>query len=86
MNTTTEKYRPESRLIEDPDRLRTLYQDEALSVREIADKHATVSHTVVHEALVEYGIPTAETGREQDSGSETAEVRNPNPDWSRASD
>lgn len=64
---TTEKYKPDSRLIDDPEDLRRLYQDEGLSIREIAEEHASVGRTRVCEALHEYGIPSDEDDKESDS-------------------
>lgn len=53
---TPSKYQPDDRLIDDPEQLRKLKHDEGLSIREIAEEHAEVSRTAVHEALVEHGI------------------------------
>lgn len=53
---TPGKYQPDDRLIDDPDELRKLKKEEGLSVREIAEDHAEVGRTAVHDALVEYGI------------------------------
>ena len=53
---TNDKYKPEPRLIDDPKKLRELYQKDDLTVREIAKEHASVSRTSVWNALHEHGI------------------------------
>jgi hypothetical protein len=39
-NTTPKKYRPDPRLVDQPNKLERLYCDEGLSIREIVDDHA----------------------------------------------
>jgi len=56
MSAVPKKYQPTKRLIDNPQRLETLYCNRDLSVREIADRHATVGRTRVNQALQEHGI------------------------------
>lgn len=55
MSTVPSKYQPSQRLIDNPTRLAELRQ-QGLSIREIADEHASVSVARVHQALKEYGL------------------------------
>jgi hypothetical protein len=57
---TSQKYKPDSRPIDDPEKLRKLYQKDGLSIREIAKEHASVGRTSVHSALQEAGITGAD--------------------------
>jgi hypothetical protein len=61
MSAVPNKYQPTQRLINDPKRLYELYVEEDMTIREIADKKATVSRTRVGDALKEYGITNDET-------------------------
>ncbi len=87
MATTPSKYQPSERLIDNQERLRKLYCDDGLTVREIAEQEATVGKTRVSEALKEYGITSEDDSDvEQDSasavGPPTTESPNTTVTWS----
>ena len=56
MSTQQNPYQPQPRLIDQPHRLETLYCERGLTVREIAENHASVTKTPVYEALREHSI------------------------------
>lgn len=55
-----QKYEPSTRLIENESRLRTLYVERDLTVREIAEEYAEVGRTMVDQALQQHGITDGE--------------------------
>lgn len=59
--STPSKYEAATRLVDDPDRLRELYHERGLSIRQIAQNYADVGRTRVSEALREHGIQTDAT-------------------------
>lgn len=61
MSSTPERYQPSPRLVDQPDELDRLYNEEGLTVREIADEHADVGRTAVSDALQDYGITDTTT-------------------------
>lgn len=71
------KYVPDERLIENPTKLRSLYQNDDLTIREIAENHASVGRTSVYKALHEHDIIENE-----ESGSESKHDSS-DVDWSR---
>jgi hypothetical protein len=58
MSTTPQRYQPEPRLIDQPDRLQELYWEDGLSANEIAEQYAEVSATRILQVFDEYGIET----------------------------
>jgi len=60
MSTTPARYQANPRLIDQPEKLRELYEDHGLTIREIASNHADVGRTAVGDALKEYGITDGE--------------------------
>jgi len=66
MTNVPERYRPDDRLIDDAERLETLYVQNGLTIREIATTHADCSKTRVGKALDEHDI-----GSHGDSESDT---------------
>lgn len=71
---TNKKYEPEPRLIDDPDKLKRLYDD--LSIREIAENHANVGRSMVWNALNDYGI-----AGNPDNSDNTSSESDVSPDW-----
>lgn len=65
-NTTPQKYRPDPRLIDQSEKLRHLYCERDLSIREIVNNHAETSVERVYHALDEYDL--------LDNGTDTQET------------
>lgn len=87
--TTPSRYQPETRLIDNPDRLHELYHEQNKSVRAIAANHAEVSSTRVYEALEEHDVITDQPEQSVQADSSVSDGRRgKNPpvqlDWSTA--
>jgi len=90
MSTTQQHpYEPTQRLIDNRRRLAKLYIEQDLTIREIADNHADVTRSPVHEALQEYGL--IEQKEEQHNNHShggydpPSETTNESVDWTKVS-
>lgn len=84
---TPERYQPKQRLIDNPNELRRLYNEENMTTYEIAEQKASVGQTTVAKKLREYGIknedePSTDSGACHDNRG-TDPPSSFNVDWSK---
>jgi len=70
MSTQSHPYQPDQRLIDNRRKLHSLYIEQDLTCHEIADEHASVGHSRVHDKLVEHGIIELENENTDQQNSE----------------
>ena len=78
------KYVPEPRLVDDPERLEELYCEQDLTIIEIADEHAEHEKTSVYNALVEFGLTNLDAEEaSSDQSDHSDSSKNSSVNWSR---
>ena len=77
--TQNHSYEPNSRLVDNPEKLRKLYHEKDLTMQQIADEYASLGRTSVHNRLHEYGI----VGDENEATSEVRDESKSRVEWTK---